>query len=61
MLPRETAQAALAALGKSPSARPNFRKTLETVFMTRVLSRRRAIKKLGDIISSKLAATIDKK
>ena len=61
MLPGETALAGLAALGKKPSARPSWRTSLDTFFMTRLLNRGRAVRLLGDKINSKLRRTLDLK
>ena len=47
MLPGPTAAAALAALGRSPSARPGWRNRLDTFVQTRLLSRRRAILRIA--------------
>lgn len=49
-LPEEVAMHALSSLGNSPSARPGLLATLETFFITKVLSRKRAIKIAGGII-----------
>jgi len=57
MQPEDAALAALAALGKTPSARPGLWATLETLFMTRLLSRRRAVKIAGGYINKNLNRT----
>jgi uncharacterized protein len=58
MLPGETARAALLALGKKPSARPSLRTRIDTFIMTRIFNRGRAVRVLGDKISSKLQSTL---
>jgi short-subunit dehydrogenase len=47
MLPEPTARAALAALGRVPSARPDWWNRLETFIAVRLLSRRRAVERIG--------------
>jgi len=47
MLAGPTALAALEALGKTPSARPDWRNRVDTFIQTRLLSRRRAIQRFG--------------
>ena len=47
MLPEPTARAALDALGRLPSDRPDWRNRLETFIATRLLSRRRAVERIG--------------
>jgi short-subunit dehydrogenase len=47
MLPEPTARAALAALGRVPSTRPDWWNRLETFIAVRLLSRRRAVERIG--------------
>lgn len=47
MLPEPTARAALDALGRVPSDRPDWRNRLETFIATRLLTRRRAVERIG--------------
>ena len=47
MLPDDSVRAALAALGRSPSARPGWAATLETFVATRLVGRRRAVTTAG--------------
>lgn len=61
LLPEETAAAALAALGKHPSVRPSFRDSLETFFMTRILSRKSAVKLIGQKLVKNLSRTVPEK
>ncbi|MFK7732589.1 MAG: SDR family NAD(P)-dependent oxidoreductase [Pseudomonadales bacterium] len=58
MLPEDTAAAALKALGNVPSARPSLRDTLETILMTRIFSRRKAISLICAKITSDLTRNI---
>lgn len=58
LLPEETASAALKQLGKRPSTRPSFKDELETVFMSRILNRKSAIKLLGDKINQRLTRNV---
>jgi short-subunit dehydrogenase len=57
MQPEDAALAALAALGKTASARPGLWATLDTFFMTRLLNRRRAVKMAGRYINKNLNRT----
>ncbi|MGE4651806.1 MAG: SDR family NAD(P)-dependent oxidoreductase [Myxococcota bacterium] len=57
MLPAPTAEAALGALGRAPSARPNLRGRIETFILTRLLSRRRAIKRVGRATSTMVSSS----
>lgn len=57
MLPGPTAEAALRALGRTPSARPDLRGRIETFIRTRLCSRRRAIERVGRHLST-MAASI---
>jgi len=57
MQPEDVAMAALAALGKTPSARPGLWSTLETFFMTRLLNRRHAVSLAGRFIERELKRT----
>ena len=57
MQPEDAAWAALAALGKAPSARPGLWATLETFIMTRLLSRRRVVKIAGEYINKNINKT----
>ena len=56
MLPGPTAEAALRALGSTPSARPNLLGRIETLIQTRLFSRRRAIERLGRHLSKMVAS-----
>ncbi|MGI9292894.1 MAG: SDR family NAD(P)-dependent oxidoreductase [Pseudomonadales bacterium] len=58
MLPGDTAHAALMALGKKASARPSLRTAIDTFIMTRLLNRGKAVRLLGDKISSNLQSTL---
>jgi short-subunit dehydrogenase len=58
MEPEVSAAHAMAALGKTPSARPGLRSRLETFFLTKLLSRRTAVKLAGKFIDGKLDRTI---
>ncbi|MFP6663931.1 MAG: SDR family NAD(P)-dependent oxidoreductase [Deltaproteobacteria bacterium] len=57
MQPEDSARAALAALGKVPSARPGVLETLQTFFLTRILGRHRAVRVAGAYIRKNLEST----
>ena len=50
-LPAETAEAALNALGKAPSAARDLRMTLQIALTTRLFTRRKVIQLFGDRLS----------